>query len=68
MTYLLIYLLEILLSSIGLFFDCLYLNLLTIGYTLGDFVYFIIRRLECNCLIIGIMLLLLVIKKKGRVS
>ena len=51
----LIYFLAIILCSIGLFFNLLYLNLFTIGYTFLEYVYFIIRRVECNCLIFGIL-------------
>lgn len=62
----LLFFLAIFLCSIGLFFALLYLNLFTIGYTFLEYVYFIIRRVECNCFIVGLLLLLLIIKK-GRV-
>ena len=58
-----ILILAILFCSIGLFFNVLYLNLFTIGYTFLEYVYFIIRRVECNCFFIGLLLLLLKIKK-----
>ena len=57
------YLISIILCSIGLFFTLLYLNLFTIGYTFLEYVYFIIRRVECNCFLIGLLLLLFTIKK-----
>ncbi len=57
------FILAIILCSVGLFFTLLYLNLFTIGYTFLEYVYFIIRRVECNCFFIGLLLLLLKIKK-----
>ncbi len=57
------YFLAIILCSVGLFFSILYLNLFTIGYTFLEYVYFIIRRVECNCFIIGLLFLLFGIKK-----
>ena len=62
-----ILILAILFCSIGLFFNVLYLNLFTIGYTFLEYVYFIIRRVECNCFLVGLLLLLISMKKKGRV-
>lgn len=50
-------LIGIILSSIGLFFFILYLNLLVMGYSFFIFVNFIIRRVECYFLIIGIILI-----------
>ena len=62
-----IFFLAVILCSIGLFFSILYLNLFTIGYTFLEYVYFIIRRVECNCFLVGLLLLLISMKKKGRV-
>jgi len=45
--------LGILLSSIGLFFIILYLNLFVIGYSFLEFVYFIIRSIYCDFFFIG---------------
>ena len=36
-----------------------YLNLLTIGYNFFDYVYFIIRRIECLYSIIGIIIIII---------
>ena len=41
-------LIGIILSGIGLFFIILYLNLLVIGYSFFEFVYFIIRSIYCD--------------------
>ncbi len=57
--------LGILFVSIGLFFCILYLNLFSFGYTFFDYVYFIIRRIECHILWIGIVLLFFVLHRKG---
>lgn len=65
MNHLILYGISILCSSIGLLFDCLYLNVFTLGYTFWDYVYLISRRIECNLLFIGLFLLAIAIKKKG---
>lgn len=49
-----LFLLGIFLTSIGLFFIILYLNLLTMGYSFFGFVQFISRRGECILFPIGI--------------
>ncbi len=45
------------LSTIGLFFIILYLNLLTLGYSFFEFVYFIIRSFYCDLFFIGLLLI-----------
>jgi len=42
---------------IGLVYIISYLNLLDIGYNFIEYVYFIIRRLECILFLIGIIIL-----------
>ncbi len=59
-------LISIVLTSIGLLFTLIYLNLLTMGYTFWDYVYFIIRRIECDFLFIGIFLFLILIRKRAK--
>jgi len=51
--------LGIILTSVGLFFLILYLNLFTLGYSFFDFVKFIIRKPECWLFTIGLILLYL---------
>ena len=46
-------------TIIGLLYIITYLNLLTIGYNLNDYVNFIIRRIECWYAIIGFIILML---------
>ncbi len=46
------------LTIIGSIFIISYLNLLSVGYNFLDYVYFIIRRVECLLFIIGICILL----------
>ena len=53
----LMFLSGVLLTSIGLFFLILYLNLFTLGYSFFDFVKFIIMRPECWLFTIGLVLL-----------
>ena len=54
---LLFVLIGIILCSISLFFWILYLNLFNMGYSFIDFVKFIIVRLECYILVIGVLLI-----------
>lgn len=61
----LFFILGILFCSIGLMFTVLYLNLLTIGYSFGNFVYFIISRGECLLFFLGLLFLLGVFYGRG---
>ena len=53
------------LMVLGLAFDILYLNLLTLGYKFSFYVHFITRRIECYYTIIGFIIILLTIITKG---
>lgn len=55
----LFFVLGILFASLGMMFCILYLNLLTMGYSFLNLVYFIIRRGECLLFFFGIFLLIL---------
>ena len=55
----------ILFLAIRLFFMILYLNLFTLGYSFFDYVHFINSRIECLVFYIGIILVIVVLKKKG---
>ena len=50
------------LTIIGLIYIILYLNLLTIGYNFLEYVYFIIKRIECWYSIIGIIIMFISLK------
>lgn len=52
-------------TVIGFTFIITYLNLTTMGYTLFDYLKFIIRRIECVLGFIGIILINLALYKKG---
>lgn len=45
------------LTIIGAIFVISYLNMLDIGYSITEYFYFIFHRLECLCIILGIMIL-----------
>ena len=62
----LIFLIGFGLTVIGSTYVILYLNLFTIGYNFLEYVHFIIRRLECLILILGIILMIFSIFFKGR--
>ena len=53
------------LMVIGCSFIILYLNLTTMGYNFLEYVYFIIRRVECYFSIIGFIIIILSIALKG---
>ena len=59
----LLYILGIILTSIGLFFFIIYLNLLTIGYSFLDFVKFISRKVEVWLILIGIICIALSLER-----
>ncbi len=50
--------LGVILSSIGLNFIILYMNLFSFGYSFLEYVYFISKRLECLLFLIGLVLIL----------
>lgn len=54
---LLILVLGIAVSSVGLMFIILYLNLLTLGYSFFEFVHFISTRFECLLFFLGLILI-----------
>lgn len=57
--------LGIILTILGLFFNILYVNILVLGYSFFDYVHFINSRIECLVFYIGIILVIVVLKKKG---
>ena len=60
---LLILLLGIILASLGLFFILLYINLLVIGYSFLEFVYFIIRSIFCDLFFIGTFIIIFILRR-----
>ena len=50
------------LTIIGFIYIISYLNLLSIGYNFKEYVYFIIRRIECLNAIIGIIIMFITLK------
>ena len=53
-----------LLVILGLFFQILYLNLLVLGYSFSFYVHFISRKVEFYFLGIGILCLIIYLKRK----
>jgi len=47
----------IIFTVIGMISTILYLNLLSIGYSFLEYVNFIISRLECICLFLGLIII-----------
>ena len=63
MVRILLYIIGVILTSIGLFFIIIYLNLLTIGYSFLEFVKFISRRFEVWLLLIGIICIIISLER-----
>lgn len=53
------------LSVISLSYIIIYLNLLTMGYNFLEYVNFIIRRIECLNLIIGLLMIFIILGGKN---
>lgn len=58
--------LGIFLTASGLAFSISYLNLLTIGYNLTNYVKFIIRKVECLNTILGIIIITIYLIKEDK--
>jgi len=58
-----LFIIGFIISVLGLFFIILYLNLLVIGYSFLDFVYFIIRNIYCDLFFIGIILIIISLER-----
>ena len=54
------------LMIVGFTYIILYLNLLTIGYNLSEYVNFIIRRFECYFSVIGFIIFLITLFIGGK--
>ena len=52
-------------TVISLSYIIIYLNLLTIGYNFLDYVNFIIRRIECLNILLGLFLMFIIIGGKN---
>ena len=61
----LIFLLAFGLTVIGFTYIVVYLNLLSMGYSLNDYFSFILRRSECQVGIIGFIVITIIIFMKG---
>lgn len=59
-----IFIVGILLTSLSLASSILYLNLLNMGYSFMEYVNFISVRFECLAFILGIILIIISMKKK----
>ena len=58
--------LGIVLTILGIFFNVLYVNILVLGYSFGDYVHFISNRIEFYFLWLGILCLIIYLKRKER--
>ena len=53
------------LTVIGFMYKILFLNLLTMGYSVVDYIMFILKRRECIYAIIGLIIITITIFCKG---
>lgn len=53
------------LTVIGAIYIISYCNLMTVGYNLKQYVHFIIRRIECQYFVIGLVLIFLSLYTPG---
>ena len=60
----LLYIFGVILTSIGLLFIIIYLNLLTMGYSFLEFVKFISRRGEVWLLVVGIICIVFSLERR----
>lgn len=61
----LLFLLGFGLTVIGFMYIILYLNLLTMGYSVVDYIMFVLKRRECIYSIIGLIIITITIFCKG---
>ena len=61
-----LFIVSFILMVIGLFFIILDLNLLFIGYSFLEFVYFIIRSIYSDLFFMGFILLVILLKKRRK--
>ncbi len=60
-----VFILGIILCSLGLSFIIIYLNLLNMGYNFREYVHFIISKWECLVIFLGMLLIFLSVYRKG---
>ena len=58
-----LYILGIVLSSIGLTYIIIYLNLLVMGFTFIDYLKYVFSKIECILFFIGYIMLIILLKK-----
>ena len=66
MNRIILFILGLIMSSMGLSYIIMYLNLLVIGYSFIDYLIYIFTKLECIIFFVGYILLLLSIVIKSR--
>ena len=66
MNRIIMFIIGLIMASIGLSYIIIYLNLLVIGYSFIDYLIYIFTKLECIIFFIGYMLILLSIIVKRR--
>ena len=62
----LISLLGFMLMVVGFFYIIIYINLLSFGYSLTEYFSYLISRYECWFLLIGLILIIISLVRKGR--
>ena len=60
-----LFILGFMLMVLGNFYIIMYINLISIGYNIFEYLEYIMSRIECYYLILGIILIIISFKKKG---
>lgn len=60
------FLIGFILMTIGFSYIIIYINLLTFGYSLSEFLIYIVSRYECYLVLIGLLIILLTLFRKGK--
>ena len=63
-----LFILGILMCSYSIMLDIIYINLIKMGYSLVDYLKYIVTSLDCLLIIPGIILILISLKKKKQTS
>ena len=61
-----LFLVGYLLMVIGFIYIILYINLLSFGYSLGEYIGYVFTRFECLVLIIGFIFIILAFRKEKK--
>jgi hypothetical protein len=59
------FLLGFIFMTIGFFYIILYINLISFGYSLGEYFSYLVSRYECWNFIVGLLIIVITLWKEG---